>query len=730
MGKIGLIIWREYITRVRKPSFLIMTFLGPLLIAGAVTLMVYFSLKESSEQLVLVVDKPQLLTDKLKDGKDIHFFYTQQEQSDSAFKAGPYTLMVDVNEEVLTTNTVQFFYKELPGIITQRYVQAEIEKVLEKEKLRVNEVDPEVYASIKTSLKLQLFDIDKLGEESKDQELAIVGFFLGYIMFFFVFLYAVQVMRGVMEEKTNRIVEVLISSVKPFQLMMGKIVGIALVGFTQFLLWIVLTGVLATIGSTVMVAGKYSGEDLASQQMTVQMQEELGVDADEMPKIDESAVLGILDQINIPLVLALFGFYFLGGYLLYSSLFAAVGSAVDSEAETQQFMMPVTHPHHHRHLHRADGHAEPEQSGGVLGLHHSFHEPCRDDGARGHGHRLRAALGTGPEHGPADPRLPGHHLARGPHLPHRHPHVRQEGELEGAGEVAVLQGLNVGSWRLKVVAPSLPEPTVEHACSDHRSGDQHLQPARCGAGGGWRSAHPAQCRAAGVPGEGRHREGRDRRGCLCAGHGGVGGAPRSSAGARRGTHPGLRHLRPTQRAQRTGLRAAGAWDRFMASPSPWCPAVRRPQLILDGVRQAVPFGDRPHLVMDIGGGSIEFILATGNALLWKQSFELGVTRLRERFPAPDPLPADAELRIATHLDERLGPLWAMMEHHRPHTLIGSAGSFDTLAAMLAAETGRTLGDEEASLTFPLDAFDELKERLLRLPADERAQAARPSPAPG
>ncbi|MEZ4761531.1 MAG: ABC transporter permease [Flavobacteriales bacterium] len=344
MGKIGLIIWREYITRVRKPSFLIMTFLGPLLIAGAVTLMVYFSLKESSEQLVLVVDKPQLLTDKLKDGKDIHFFYTQQEQSDSAFKAGPYTLMVDVNEEVLTTNTVQFFYKELPGIITQRYVQAEIEKVLEKEKLRVNEVDPEVYASIKTSLKLQLFDIDKLGEESKDQELAIVGFFLGYIMFFFVFLYAVQVMRGVMEEKTNRIVEVLISSVKPFQLMMGKIVGIALVGFTQFLLWIVLTGVLATIGSTVMVAGKYSGEDLASQQMTVQMQEELGVDADEMPKIDESAVLGILDQINIPLVLALFGFYFLGGYLLYSSLFAAVGSAVDSEAETQQFMMPVTIP--------------------------------------------------------------------------------------------------------------------------------------------------------------------------------------------------------------------------------------------------------------------------------------------------------------------------------------------------------------------------------------------------
>ncbi len=163
-----------------------------------------------------------------------------------------------------------------------------------------------------------------------------------------------------------------------------------------------------------------------------------------------------------------------------------------------------------------------------------------------------------------------------------------------------------------------------------------------------------------------------------------------------------------------------ALDRFSIAITV-VPGGEEAALILDGVRQAVPFGDRPHLVMDIGGGSIEFILATGSSLLWKQSFELGVTRLRERFPAPDPLPADAELRIATHLDEHLGPLWTVMEHHRPHTLIGSAGSFDTLSAMLAADTGRTLSDDEASLAFPLDAFDALKEHLLRLPADERAQ---------
>ena len=235
--------------------------------------------------------------------------------------------MVDVNEEVLTTNTVQFFYKELPGIITQRYVQAEIEKVLEKEKLRVNEVDPEVYASIKTSLKLQLFDIDKLGEESKDQELAIVGFFLGYIMFFFVFLYAVQVMRGVMEEKdqphrggAHQLGEALPADDgqdrghRP-----GGLHAVPAVdrahrrarhhqqhrhGRGQ-IQW---RGPGRPADDRADAGGAGRGRRRDAQDRRERRARHPGPD-------------------RHPLVLALFGFYFLGGYLLYSSLFAAVGSA-------------------------------------------------------------------------------------------------------------------------------------------------------------------------------------------------------------------------------------------------------------------------------------------------------------------------------------------------------------------------------------------------------------------
>ncbi|MBP6389843.1 MAG: ABC transporter permease [Flavobacteriales bacterium] len=344
MNKIGLIIWREFITRVRKPSFLIMTILGPLLIAGTMVLLVYLGLQESDDQLVLVVDGPGIVSGKLKDSEKLTFFYTDSTLTDSAFKASPYTVMVDVNEAILETNAIQLFYKDLPSLNVQRTIQAELERTIEREKLRVNNVDPDTYARIKTALKVQLFDIDKGGEESYEQILAGVGFGFGYIMFFFVFLYAVQVMRGVMEEKTNRIVEVLISSVKPFQLMMGKIIGIALVGLAQFMIWIALTATLITIGTAVLMKDRFDPKEVLAQgQMTEEMRAQL---QEQVPAtgMDEDIVREVMKRINVPLLLSMFVFYFLGGYLLYSSMFAAVGSAVDSETDTQQFMFPVTLP--------------------------------------------------------------------------------------------------------------------------------------------------------------------------------------------------------------------------------------------------------------------------------------------------------------------------------------------------------------------------------------------------
>lgn len=350
MGKIRLIIWREFITRVRKPSFLIMTILGPLLLVGGIGLVVFLGMQEGGIQNIVVVDKAQVLTNKLKETDDLKFFYEHDDLSDSVFKASPYSAMIEVNPLVLENNTIQIFYKTLPSLSTQNYISSQIESVLEGEKLRVNNVDPETYRRIKTALKVQLFDIDKQGKRSYDQIKAGIGFAFGYLIFFFIFLYGVQVMRGVMEEKQNRVVEVLISSVKPFQLMMGKIVGVAMVGLTQFLLWVFISLLLGSIGLG-LAKDSISASTLqqATPQVTTQLQNQMGGEAAKFQADGDSAeqlgvIMVIWDELPVTWILLLFLFYFLGGYLLYSSLFAAMGAAVDAEADTQQFMLPITVP--------------------------------------------------------------------------------------------------------------------------------------------------------------------------------------------------------------------------------------------------------------------------------------------------------------------------------------------------------------------------------------------------
>ena len=193
-------------------------------------------------------------------------------------------------------------------------------------------------------LDLELYDVKDLGKRSFADEKAMIGFFFGYFMFIFIFMYGVQVMRGVMEEKQNRIVEVLISSVKPFQLMMGKIVGVAMVGLTQFMLWIGITALMLVIGLAVLASSKFDPSVLAQQGMTTQVQQQLIAAQATAEPVDSDKVAELISQVNIPMVLAVFAFFFICGYLLYSSLLAAIGSAVDSETDTQQFMFPVTIP--------------------------------------------------------------------------------------------------------------------------------------------------------------------------------------------------------------------------------------------------------------------------------------------------------------------------------------------------------------------------------------------------
>jgi ABC-2 type transport system permease protein len=346
MGKIALIVQREYLSRVKKKSFVVMTLLGPLLMALLFVGAIWLSLAEDGKQKVLVVDELQLFRN-LPSSSNISFEFTSQplEEVKQEFHNSDYSTILYLPDNILSSNKGILFYKKQPGFIAQKYIESKLEAKIEDLKLSHSNIDKEAYTKIKTTINLNNVSFKEFGkEEETGKEAGFIGFLFAIMIYMFIFLYGVQVMRGVIEEKTSRIVEVIISSVKPFQLMLGKIVGVALVGLTQFLLWVILTGTTVTIVQSVMLADKFDTEQIATPGgMTTQMlQDQVG--SEDQPKIDSNEVLALIERINFPYMLGMFLFYFLGGYLLYSAMFAAIGAAVDSESDTQQFMLPVTIP--------------------------------------------------------------------------------------------------------------------------------------------------------------------------------------------------------------------------------------------------------------------------------------------------------------------------------------------------------------------------------------------------
>jgi ABC-2 type transport system permease protein len=204
--------------------------------------------------------------------------------------------------------------------------------------------------SIKTSVDISTLKIGEDGKESKSytEINMVLGMFAGILIYFFIFMFGSQVMRGVIEEKTSRIVEVIISSVKPFQLMMGKIIGVGLVGLTQFLLWVVLTfGIVTVVTSTMTTKGvnQSATEQIMKQQQAMNPSTaEISPDQKESGADNMGGIMEAINSVNFPVMIGAFLFFFLVGYLLYAALFAAIGGAVDSEADTQQFMLPITIP--------------------------------------------------------------------------------------------------------------------------------------------------------------------------------------------------------------------------------------------------------------------------------------------------------------------------------------------------------------------------------------------------
>ena len=347
MSKLKLIIHREFIAKVRNKSFLIMTFLSPIFLVGMGAL-VYFLMKKNDEKVkeIVYVDNSELFTrDDFKDTKTIHyqdFTALGIEETKKKVEGGDYygALIIPKQDslEVLAT-AIEFYSKDSPGLSVMNSLETKIERKLRNEKLNDFGIDIEKINASKIQSNIKMFNFS--GEESSKliNGLKIgVGLIAGYLLMMFVMIYGTSVMRSVIEEKTSRIVEIIVSSVKPFQLMLGKIIGNASAGLLQFLIWGILIFIITTVASSIF------GIDMVEMQTAKIPAEQM--DAVKQATAGDKGQLIIQEILKLPLLkmFVLFIFYFLGGFMLYSSLFAAVGAAVDNETDTQQFMLPIMLP--------------------------------------------------------------------------------------------------------------------------------------------------------------------------------------------------------------------------------------------------------------------------------------------------------------------------------------------------------------------------------------------------
>ena len=359
MNKTLLIVKREFLTRVKKKSFIIMTVLTPILM-GALMIVpgMLASMGDTSNKKIAVVDKTKLFMNKLQGNDKVSFEYIT-EQDFPAYKKAMKEKGVDailvINQGIINNPKDATIYSpEDVSVEMSSKIESNLEELIKEEKMRTFNIQnlDAMLKQVKSSVNLNTIKLDENGMEKETNTMVIMGiaYIFGFLMYIFIFLFGSQVMRGVIEEKSNRVVEVIISSVKPIQLMMGKIIGVAAVGLLQFTIWILLSFAIF-MGVKGYMMSSYSDKMPQQQaQVTSVMSAQGGsqVSAEDMEKMqdefgDTSKIFNSISERIIP-ILFYFVIFFLGGYLLYSSLFAAVGSAVDNETETQQLMLPITIP--------------------------------------------------------------------------------------------------------------------------------------------------------------------------------------------------------------------------------------------------------------------------------------------------------------------------------------------------------------------------------------------------
>ncbi|MEO9965910.1 MAG: ABC transporter permease [Reichenbachiella sp.] len=344
MNKIGLIIAREYIARVKKKSFIIMTILGPILFAGMMAVVFWSATREGDQKLIQVIDESGLFQNKIDNTETITYQFinadVEKTKQDLLNNEAIFGLLHIPKLDLDDPSGIKFYSLQNPGIAIEGDIEKRIRNIIEDEKLSNSGLDQALIDNLRASVDVHTINLSESGDESESNSgIAFgVGYVSSFLLYMFIFIYGMQIMRGVTQEKTSRIIEVMIASVRPFQLMMGKIIGIAAVGLTQFVLWAVMTTALTSVTTSLMI-----DRTSVAEQMVVQTAEDAEV---EQIKNESAAfdLLKITERINLPVILSCFLIYFLGGYLLYGALLAAIGSAVDSEADSQQFMLPITLP--------------------------------------------------------------------------------------------------------------------------------------------------------------------------------------------------------------------------------------------------------------------------------------------------------------------------------------------------------------------------------------------------
>ena len=371
LKKLGIIIQREYLNKVKKKSFLLTTFGVPILIAGIYAVMLFVMLKaEGDSKRIAVIDNSGIVMEKLEDTKLVTFKQLSETDPEAVKnRLGEYDadilLYISPLDSATKSVTATTYADKPMGMETAEVIERRINDAVESYRIDSYDIPglEQIMEDVQFNIHLTSYTVDEEGKEtiSQSEVYMIVSMVLAMALYMFIVLFSGMVMSSVIEEKTSRVVEVLVSSVKSTELMFGKIIGVALVALTQFLLWIVLTGLIIGIVGGIIGMDKITGTLSQNQVETMpgmtSMNDAMGntLSMEQLQALTDTtavaegptgmeAVLGTLGSLNYTQLIVSFLLFFLFGYLLYASLFAAIGSAVENEADTQQLQLPVTIP--------------------------------------------------------------------------------------------------------------------------------------------------------------------------------------------------------------------------------------------------------------------------------------------------------------------------------------------------------------------------------------------------